>query len=162
MNVMSVSLLRLQDKRIALFYMRKNSVSDCRPYLRNSSDEARSWSKPVLCIRDEGYFVLNNDRAVQLRSGRILLPVVLHRAVDGQCGSRGVAMTYFSYDSGKSWRKSRTSLECPTLPATCSTIRKAGIVTPPCISAARACCSGSMRAATDCRGSAGHPSRGLK
>jgi sialidase-1 len=114
MNVMSVSLLRLQDKRIALFYIRKNSVSDCRPYLRYSSDETKSWSEPVLCIRDEGYFVLNNDRAVQLRSGRILLPVALHRAVDGQFGSRGVAMTYFSDDSGKSWRKSRTSLECPT------------------------------------------------
>src|SRR5437762_10635274 len=34
MNVMSVSLLRLKDGRIALFYVRKNSISDCRPYLR--------------------------------------------------------------------------------------------------------------------------------
>ena len=67
-----------------------------------------------MCIRDEGYFVLNNDRAVQLRTGRILLPVALHRAVNGQFGSRGIAMTYFSDDSGKSWRKSRTRLECPT------------------------------------------------
>ncbi|MGH7199678.1 MAG: exo-alpha-sialidase, partial [Planctomycetaceae bacterium] len=30
-NVMSVSLLRLHDGRIALFYLRKNSLSDCRP-----------------------------------------------------------------------------------------------------------------------------------
>ncbi|HWC00552.1 MAG TPA: sialidase family protein, partial [Bryobacteraceae bacterium] len=75
MNAMSVSLLRLRDGRIALFYLRKNSTSDCRPYLRYSSDEAKTWSDPILCVRDPGYFVLNNDRAVQLRTGRILLPV---------------------------------------------------------------------------------------
>ena len=93
MNVMSVSLLRLQDGRIALFYVRKNSVSDCRPYLRYSSDEAKTWSEPVLCIRDEGYFVLNNDRAVQLRSGRILLPVALH-----PCRRRTVRLTRHRHD----------------------------------------------------------------
>jgi hypothetical protein len=32
MNVMSVSLLRLADGRIALFYLRKNSLGDCRPW----------------------------------------------------------------------------------------------------------------------------------
>ena len=49
MNVMSVSLLRLKDGRIALFYVRKNSISDCRPYLRYSSDEAKTWSEPI-CV----------------------------------------------------------------------------------------------------------------
>ena len=113
MNVMSVSLLRLTDRRIALFYVRKNSISDCHPYLRYSSDEARTWSEPILCIRDEGYFVLNNDRAVLLRRNRILLPVALHRAVDGQFGSRGLAMVYYSDDAGKTWRKSKSTLEAP-------------------------------------------------
>jgi sialidase-1 len=113
MNVMSVSLLRLTDGRIALFYVRKNSVSDCRPYLRYSSDEARTWSEPILCIRDEGYFVLNNDRAVLLRRNRILLPVALQPTVDGQFGSRGIAMVYYSDDAGKTWRKSKSALEAP-------------------------------------------------
>ena len=114
MNVMSVSLLRLKDGRIALFYLRKNSVSDCRPYLRYSSDEAKTWTDAVLCIRDTGYFVLNNDRAVQLRSRRILLPVSQHPAVNGRFGSRGIVMTYFSDDDGKTWRRSKSRLECPT------------------------------------------------
>ncbi len=114
MNVMSVSLLRLKDGRIALFYVRKNSIGDCRPYLRYSTDEAKTWSEPILCIRDEGYFVLNNDRAVQLRTGRIVLPVALHATVNGQFGSRGVAMTYLSDDAGTTWRRSKTTLECPT------------------------------------------------
>ena len=114
MNVMSVSLLRLKDGRIALFYVRKNSISDCHPYLRYSSDEAKTWSESKLCIRDDGYFVLNNDRVIQLRTGRILLPVALHSTVNGQFGSRGVAMTYFSNDSGTTWRRSKTTLESPT------------------------------------------------
>ena len=33
-NVMSVSFLRLRDGSIGLFYMRKNSLNDCIPYLQ--------------------------------------------------------------------------------------------------------------------------------
>ena len=35
MNVMSVSLLRLQSGEIALFYLLKNSLQDCRPVMRS-------------------------------------------------------------------------------------------------------------------------------
>jgi sialidase-1 len=113
MNVMSVSLLRLKDRRIALFYLRKNSTSDCRPYLRYSSDEARTWTEPILCIKENGYYVLNNDRAVQLRRGRIVLPVSQHAGDGMEYGSRGIAMAYLSDDAGRTWRVSRTRLECP-------------------------------------------------
>ena len=41
-NVMSVSLLRLANGQIALFYLRKNSLTDCRPLVRLSSDETIS------------------------------------------------------------------------------------------------------------------------
>src|SRR3954471_7093555 len=34
LNVMSVSLLRLRDGAIALFYLRKNALDDCRMVLR--------------------------------------------------------------------------------------------------------------------------------
>jgi apolipoprotein N-acyltransferase len=111
MNVMSASLLRLLDGRIGLFYLKKNSVSDCHPYLRYSSDEAKSWSAPVTCIREDGYYVLNNDRVVQLRSGRLVMPVALHPTVNGKLGSKGIAMAYLSDDSGKTWRRSRTTLQ---------------------------------------------------
>jgi Neuraminidase (sialidase) len=111
MNVMSVSLLRLQDGRIALFYLRKNSVTDCLPCMRYSRDEAKTWSDPAVCVPAEGYYVLNNDRAVQLRSGRIVLPVAYHHPpAAGQFGSRGVAMAFLSDDGGTTWRSSRTRL----------------------------------------------------
>jgi len=34
----------VRDGRIALFYMLKNSLSDCRPVVRFSADEAKTWS----------------------------------------------------------------------------------------------------------------------
>ncbi|MEN6533620.1 MAG: sialidase family protein [Bryobacteraceae bacterium] len=125
-NVMSVSFLRLHDGRIALFYARKNSVGDCRPYLRYSSDEARTWSDPILCTPDFSYFVLNNDRAVQLRGGRILLPVAQHTPVNGKFNLRGTVMLYFSDDAGRLWSRSRTVLECPT--SSVSGFQEPGIV----------------------------------
>jgi len=67
LNTMSVSLLRLQNGHIALFYARKNGHKDCTPWMRISTDEAQTWSEPIPCITDrEGYFVLNNG-VVQYR-----------------------------------------------------------------------------------------------
>lgn len=110
-NVMSVSLLRLHDGRIALFYMRKNSATDCRPFLRYSDDEARSWSEAVAIIPDEqiGYYVLNNDRVIQLEDGRLVVPVALHHQPDWKSPDwKGQVMGYLSDDMGSSWRRSRT------------------------------------------------------
>jgi len=109
-NVMSVSLLRLRSGAIALFYLRKNSIEDCRPYLRISKDEAKTWSKPTACIERVGYYVLNNDRVVQLRSGRLVAPVSCHNAPGLKWSSAGVISCYLSDDRGKTWRRSRTEL----------------------------------------------------
>ena len=114
MNVMSVSLLRLKSGKIALFYLRKNSLDDCRPYMRTSSDEAKTWSEPVLCIAPVGYYVVNNDRTVQLSSGRLVIPTARHNVAGGKWTSRGVAMCFLSDDQGRTWRKSETELEAPS------------------------------------------------
>ncbi len=108
-NVMSASLLRLQSGAIALFYLRKTSLEDCRPLLRLSHDEAETWSEPVECITDEiGYYVMNNDRAVQLAGGRIVLPVALHRRQgDAEPDWAGEVMCYLSDDQGRSWRRGK-------------------------------------------------------
>lgn len=109
LNVMSVSLNRLQDGRLALFYLEKNSLTDCRPVVRFSSDEATTWSEPVTIIPDEevGYYVLNNDRVVQLSGGRLLAPLALHHRPDwGKPDWNGEVGVYFSDDAGASWQRS--------------------------------------------------------
>jgi Neuraminidase (sialidase) len=111
-NVMSVSLLRLQSGEIALFYLRKNSMEDCRPYLRLSTDEGQTWSEPTLCIPPVGYYVVNNDRVIQLRNGRLVVPAALHNIPGGKWGP-GVAMCFLSDDNGKTWYQSDTELQGP-------------------------------------------------
>jgi hypothetical protein len=119
-NVMSASLLRLQDGRIALFYLRKNSFRDCHLWMRTSTDEAATWSEPVPCIPAPGYFVVNNDRVIQLANGRIVVPAAQHRMkIDTDkmryevIDERGIAMFFLSDDGGKTWRESRDWLAFP-------------------------------------------------
>lgn len=105
-NVMSVSLIRLSDQQIALFYLRKNSMQDCIPLMRVSVDEGESWSEARPCITDrKGYFVLNNDRVVRLSTGRLLMPVSLHITPTGseRFNESGRIFCYFSDDEGKTW-----------------------------------------------------------
>ncbi|HEV7279302.1 MAG TPA: sialidase family protein [Pirellulaceae bacterium] len=108
MNVMSVSLLRLADGRIAMFYLRKNSKEDCRPFVRTSDDEAKTWSEPVAVVPDEraGYYVLNNDRVIQIDSGRLVVPLALHfDATSKKWDPNARQLCYLSDDAGKTWTR---------------------------------------------------------
>ncbi len=112
LNIMSVSLLRLAGGEIGLFYLRKTSETDCRPLMRISTDEAKTWSWPTVCITDEvGYYVLNNDRVRQLQSGRLVLPVARHRSPGQDWDMAGLIMCYLSDDNGKTWRRSKDSFK---------------------------------------------------
>jgi len=121
-NVMSASLLRLADGRIALFYLKKNGLDDCRLWMRLSSDEAKSWSPAGLAIPAPGYFVVNNDRIIQLRSGRLVVPAAFHRLKGTDTKDmknfdpRAIALFFLSDDGGRSWRESASwwALPCPT------------------------------------------------
>lgn len=111
-NVMSVSLLRLSDGRIAFFYLRKNSMHDCRPVVRFSSDEAKTWSDATQIVPDDeiGCYVVNNDRVIQTSTGRIVVPCSQHISkLGGPFEGRGVQLCYLSDDGGRTWRRGRGS-----------------------------------------------------
>ena len=103
MNASSTSLLRLDGKRIAIFYLRKNSERDCMPVMRVSADEGATWGPTRECLSaaDCDYYVLNNARARRLKSGRIVLPIVRHH--DGSLKSNWLSCAY-SDDNGETWR----------------------------------------------------------
>jgi len=132
-NVMSPSLLRLQDGRIALLYLRKVGFGSCLPFMVFSKNEGETFSAPVPVIQAPGYYVINNDRMVQLRSGRIILPVGIHRyrgpselkpmaRLPGDTNTRyprglepflsnpAIVFCCFSDDGGKTWLESLTSV----------------------------------------------------
>ncbi len=131
MNVMSVSLLRLKGGEIALFYLRKNSLTDCRPCLRLSRDDGKTWSEPRPCIPDEevGYYVLNNDRAVQLKSGRIVLPLALHNTPkQNKFDGRALILCTLSDDGGKTWRRSKDARKAKSPEGREVTLQEPGVV----------------------------------
>jgi sialidase-1 len=129
LNVMSVSLRRLAGGEIALFYLRKASETDCRPYMSISTDEAQTWGPPTLCIPDEvGYYVLNNDRVVQLQSGRLILPVAWHRGPGTAWDAAGVIMCYLSDDNGKTWRRSKDTFKGYAPDGRRITVQEPGVV----------------------------------
>lgn len=108
-NVMSVSLLRLRSGSIALVYLVKHGPHDCRPVLRISTDEAATWSAPQPIIPDPGYHVVNNDRLVQLASGRLVVPAARHATMHAADGTptidqRATPVFCLSDDAGASWR----------------------------------------------------------
>ena len=109
LNVMSVSLLRLRDHSIALFYLVKESAGDCRPYLRYSYDEGKSWTERVEILHEPSYNVVNNSRAVLLTEGRIVLPVARHAYRGGDVYNYDSTATLFcliSDDWGRHWTQS--------------------------------------------------------
>ena len=113
-NVMSVSLLRLQGSAIILVYAIKNGYDDCRYFIRKSVDETKTWGKKICVTKERGYYVVNNDRVIQISGGRLLVPACSHPNPDvTTLGQRGKILVRYSDDEGKTWHKSKTTLESP-------------------------------------------------
>ncbi len=119
MNVMSVSLLRMGNGDIAVFYLVRISWEEMYCVLRRSADGGASWSAPVRCMPRKGYFVINNDRVTRLSSGRILIPAAEHpNWFDSQGNLHFMpsdAVFFYSDDDGVTWKESgaRVSVDAP-------------------------------------------------
>ena len=120
-NIMSVSLLRLLDGSLAVFYVEKYAGEDelirDKMLMRVSKDEGTTWEDAVCCFPVEGYHVLNNDRVIRLKSGRILMPVAIH-ALEGigntmKTSHPGMIMFSVSDDDGKTWRLISRIIQSP-------------------------------------------------
>lgn len=110
-NIMSVTLRRMDNGEVGLFFLVKKYPQQCRLFLIRSADEGKTWSAPAACIPHRGYFVVNNDRVVRLSSGRWIVPAA-HIPVltedetekayfDGQ---NSIVRWYVSDDDCRSWR----------------------------------------------------------
>ena len=114
-NVMSVSLLRLEKTgEVALFYLVKNALDDCRMVMQTSGDEGKTWGEPRQCMSERDYFVVNNDRVVRLRGGRTVIPAAQHKGSTAtRFNARATAVCYLSDDDGITWRRGKGEIEGP-------------------------------------------------
>lgn len=104
-NIMSFSLMRMKNGNIGLFYLQKqNEIHTCIPYFTASEDEGKTWGEHIRCIKEDGYYVLNNDRVIILSNRRILMPIAQHTYANVFYGPGKVFMCA-SDDEGKSWYK---------------------------------------------------------
>ncbi|MDX9754126.1 MAG: sialidase family protein, partial [bacterium] len=101
-NVMSVSLLRIQSDKILLFFLEKNADDDLQVWVRASEDEAKTWNAPQRITQGGGYHIVNNARVIQLRSGRILVPIALTPHISS-LGGKQRCFCYYSDDDGVTW-----------------------------------------------------------
>ncbi len=109
-NVMSVGFLRARSHELLFGFLVKNHPSeDCRYYVRHSRDEGASWDPPVLATPEEGYFVVNNDRLLQTRGGRILVPAA--KTVEPRYHS--LSTCFASDDGGRTWARCAPYLDLP-------------------------------------------------
>lgn len=119
LNLMSVSLLRMNNGDIGLFYIEKlpfgnsdKKVID-RYCLIRSSDEGKTFGDPVYCINDGDYHVINNDRVIRLANGKILIPSARHPVHERVGEGIGRANFFISDDDGRSFRKTSCELVTP-------------------------------------------------
>lgn len=103
-NVMSVSLLRLHSGTILFFFLQKNANDDLQLFVRESRDEAKTWSPPRRVTQGPGYHIMNNARAIQTSGGRILAPIAFCSDIRKDY-KRQVCFCYVSDDDGKTWTK---------------------------------------------------------
>ncbi|MCD8314065.1 MAG: glycoside hydrolase [Firmicutes bacterium] len=110
MNVMSLSLMRMKNGDVGLFYLVRKSWTDMRVVLRRSQDEGKSWSDAKYCIERKAFYVINNDRAVRLSDGRIILPTAEHPITVNDSGDvvrygPAVGSFFYSDDDGGTWHE---------------------------------------------------------
>lgn len=113
LNTMSLSFLRSRKSGdLLMFFLVKNSKSDLDLMVCRSQDEAATWSDPVLITPEAGYHIMNNARAIQLSTGRILCPVSTTPLIHSSRHPLQ-SVCYFSDDEGKTWTRSRDGVSVP-------------------------------------------------
>ena len=103
------SLIRLASGAIALKFDIRSSADasklDC--WIVRSTDEAATWSEPVLITRPQSRS--NATWLTQTKSGRLVLPTEYWFQQPGDRGI-GICTAFYSDDEGRSWRESKDTL----------------------------------------------------
>ena len=93
----------------------------CIPHFSVSKDEGLTFSDPYPCISSHGYYVLENDHAIILKSGRILVPLNRHDVTDGVICTYGKMLMMASDNDGETWNIISDEISSPFPPEVTAT-----------------------------------------
>ncbi|MBK8856441.1 MAG: exo-alpha-sialidase [Opitutaceae bacterium] len=103
-----ITFLRLQDGRIAALFNHNRAHGGGMPALTFSGDEGRTWTPARQLLPHDDVFYVMNDRLIQLRTGRLVVPVS-HKIGQWE-GDLDENLCVLSDDAGATWRLSRGNL----------------------------------------------------
>lgn len=117
LNIMCFSFLRMNNGDIGAFYIIKNADGTDQIVFRRSVDEGVTWSEPVNCLDclgEQDYYVINNDRVLRLKSGRIIFGAARHTVLtEHKQFMPGIVCFFYSDDDGKTWNKTDAEFASP-------------------------------------------------
>jgi hypothetical protein len=117
-NYMDPWLVRMDNGDLGLVFIHHPGAREAyfddsyfhqgKAFFVRSSDEGKTWSKPILVSNpDEGVCFIC-DHGIRLQSGRILLPMALHpyeRGSYGGLSGYGTVTFFYSDDDGATWQE---------------------------------------------------------
>ncbi len=116
-NVMSVTLRRMNNGDIGLFYLLKRPGVTSEYRMRRYKDDFSNLLGEVKCLPNEydSYFVINNDRVLKTSDGRWFIPAAYHHTSVGRndgnyADGRSIVYFFVSDDDGCTWRQQRETL----------------------------------------------------
>ena len=123
----------MQNGDLGLFYLVKTNDWTYQTWMARSKEEGRSFYYRRMCTRHEGdgVYVMNNDRAVRLSCGRIVLPLAYHRVIrlpeNGRhYDYRAITCFLYSDDDGETFTESHDTLAL-NIPASRSGLQEPGV-----------------------------------
>ncbi len=111
-NIMSVTLERMMNGDLGLFFHKKEENGNSEVILCRSKDEGKTFYKKVRCVPDifPAYYVLNNCRVLNTSDGKWLIPVASHRKGENDKGEiefdyYAFSLIFCSCDDGETWHQ---------------------------------------------------------
>ena len=133
-NIMSVSLMRMQNGDLGVFFLIKENDGASTVMLARSKDEGESFYSFTPCTLPErrAYVVINNDRVERLKSGLLVVPLAHHRGSFGENGRswtdwRAICEFLLSDDDGLTWHMARDAVY-PPFQDTNSGLQEPGVI----------------------------------
>lgn len=109
-NYMCPSLIRMNNGDVGLIFLKKFRDNEGSiPCFSRSTDEGKTFSAPKEFSDNKSeYWVIENDHALKLKSGRILIPANMHSEfINGEVRiiEHGLKCVFASDDDGITWRE---------------------------------------------------------